>query len=78
MRWHLLILPAAGMLAGALALSPGARQHEVARLRAHFDSVDAELRQSQPLQLTPGQRTARVTLIDWLREYREAGRVPPQ
>ena len=88
MRWHLLILTAAGMLVGALALPRGARaapptgpealarRLEVARLRAHFDSVDAELRHAKALQLTPGQRTARATLIGWLREYRDAGRFP--
>lgn len=88
MRWHLVILTAAGMLAGALALPRGARavpptgpealarRLEVARLRAHFDSVDAELRRATALQLTPSQRTARATLIGWLREYRDAGRFP--
>jgi hypothetical protein len=88
MRWHLVILTAAGMLAGALALprgaravpptgpEPVARRLEVARLRAHFDSVDAELRHAKALQLTPSQRVARATLIGWLREYRDAGRFP--
>jgi hypothetical protein len=88
MRWHWSILPAAGMLAGMLALLPVARdvtrlgheplvrQHEVARLRAHFDSVDAELRGAETVQLTPGQRTVRGTLIGWLREYRVAGEFP--
>jgi uncharacterized protein DUF4440 len=88
MRWHLLILTAVGMLAGALALPRGAgavpptgpellaRRLEVARLRAHFDSVDAELRHAKALQLTPSQRTARATLIGWLQEYRDAGRFP--
>jgi hypothetical protein len=88
MRWQVLISAAVGMLAGALALplgprdapspdpAPLPRRLEVARLRAHFDSVDAELRDSKALQLTPGQRTARVTLIGWLRDYREAGTFP--
>ena len=85
MRWHLLILPAAALLAGAMALprtdltpnrheSP-ARRLEVARLRAHFDSVDAELRGAR-MQLTRAQHTSRVTLIGWLREYRDTGRFP--
>ena len=52
------------------------RQLEVARLRAHFDSVDIELRDAKALQLTPAQRTARVTLVGWLRDYREAGTFP--
>jgi hypothetical protein len=86
MRWHWLILTTAGV--GALALprsardvprtgpeSP-ARRLEVARLRAHFDSVDTELRDLKALQLSPSQRMVRVRLIGWLREYREAGKFP--
>jgi hypothetical protein len=88
MRWQWLILTAAGMLGGGLALPGGAREVppididaparrlEVARLRAHFDSVDAELRDAKALQLSPTQRTTRATLISWLREYREAGKFP--
>ena len=87
MRWHLLFLPAAGLLAGALAFSPGARtpapathdpvgrRLEVARLRAHFDSVGAELHAAQR-RLTPHQEAARATLVGWLREYRDAGEFP--
>jgi hypothetical protein len=52
------------------------RRLEVARLRAHFDSVDAELRLPTELPLTPAQRLGRTTLIGWLREYREAGSFP--
>jgi hypothetical protein len=52
------------------------RRLEVTRLRAHFDSVDAELRLPMALPLTPAQRTGRATLIGWLREYREAGSFP--
>jgi hypothetical protein len=48
----------------------------VARLRAHFDSVDAELRHATALQLTPSQQRARATLIGWLRGYRAAGQFP--
>jgi hypothetical protein len=87
MRWRWWIPAAVGTLAGALALlsipqshltppEPLARSLEVARLRAHFDSVDVELRGPQELQLTPGQRTTRATLIGWLREYRDAGVFP--
>ena len=88
MRWQLLILTATGMLAGTLALPPGARavlptgpeplaqRLEVARLRAHFDSVDAELRHANTLQFTPSQRRVRATLIGWLQEYRDAGQFP--
>ncbi len=88
MRWRLLILPAAGMLAAALAFSRNASdfpprgseslapQLEAARLRAHFDSVDTELRDAQAVRLASSQQTARVTLIGWLREYRDAGEFP--
>jgi hypothetical protein len=52
------------------------RRLEVARLRAHFDSVDVELQLPTALPLTPAQRTNRATLIGWLREYREVGSFP--
>jgi hypothetical protein len=51
-------------------------RREVVRLRAHFDSVDAELRARDVSRLTPGQRAARLELIAWLRDYRNAGRFP--
>lgn len=87
MRWHWWIPAGVGTLAGVLALlsnpqshltalEPLARRLEVARLRAHFDSVDVELRGPQGLQLTPRQHTTRATLIGWLREYRDAGMFP--
>ena len=64
-------------LAVTAADAPSARhaRAEVVRLRAHFDSVDAELRQAV-LSLTPSQRASRETLIRWLREYRDAGTFP--
>lgn len=49
---------------------------EVVRLRAHFDSVDVELRSRDISQLTPAQRQRRATLVQWLREYRDAGAFP--
>lgn len=49
---------------------------EVARLRAHFDSVDTELRARDVSHLSARQRASRTTLIRWLREYRDAGRFP--
>jgi hypothetical protein len=80
------LLFSAGLLASPLAFSLDAREitarpdvprrAEVARLRAHFDSVDAELRLATALHLTPSQRNARATLIGWLREYRDAGEFP--
>jgi Domain of unknown function (DUF4440) len=88
MRWNLLILTVVGMLAGAVALPRGARavpptdseplarRLEVARLRAHFDAVDAELRHAKALQFTSNQRRSRAILIGWLQEYRDAGEFP--
>ena len=88
MRWHLLILTVVGMLAGAAALPRGARavtpidseslarRLEMARLRAHFDTVDAEMRHAQALQFTSTQRRSRAILLGWLREYRDAGEFP--
>ena len=49
---------------------------EVARLRAHFDSVDTELRTRDVSHLSVEQRANRTRLIGWLREYRNAGRFP--
>lgn len=49
---------------------------ESARLRAHFDSVDVELRTRDVSHLTTEQRLARATLIGWLREYRDEGVFP--
>lgn len=64
-------------LAVTAADDPSARhaRAEVIRLRAHFDSVDTELRQAAP-SLTASQRDSRQTLIGWLREYRNAGAFP--
>jgi hypothetical protein len=52
------------------------RRHEVARLRAHFDSVDRELRLATRTALTSAQLASRTTLVGWLREYRNAGVFP--
>ncbi len=49
---------------------------EVARLRAHFDSVDTELRTRDVSHLSREQRANRAKLIAWLKEYRDAGRFP--
>ena len=49
---------------------------EVARLRAHFDSVDIELRTRDVSHLSAEQRASRARLIAWLREYRDAGQFP--
>lgn len=57
---------------------PRARQlrAEVVRLRAHFDSVDSELRNADISRLSAAQKAMRTQLISWLREYRDAGRFP--
>jgi hypothetical protein len=75
MRRAWLILPAAGVLAGALVFPRGAWQVPLP-LRAHFDSVDAELRAVKTLHLTHGHRTLRGALVGWLGEYREAREFP--
>ncbi len=87
MRSRHLILGLA--LAGAtLALSrgpvqpssvPGLTAHirtEAARLQAHFDRVDGELRERDLAALSPAQGAVRSTLIEWLRDYRHAARFP--
>jgi len=70
-------------LTGATALHrspPDARKlHLVAeqtRLRAHFDSVDTELRVADVSGLSAQQRSMRAKLVGWLREYRNAGVFP--
>ena len=61
----------------AAVLRPASDTHaEVVRLRAHFDSVDAELRAPTTEALSAPQRAARLQLIGWLREYRDAGVFP--
>ena len=49
---------------------------ERVRLRAHFDSVDAELRARDVAGMSSGQRAARATLVSWLRDYRNGGAFP--
>lgn len=49
---------------------------EIARLRAHFDVVDSELRARDVSSLSAQQRTVRAQLIEWLRDYRDAGQFP--
>jgi hypothetical protein len=51
-------------------------QGESSRLRAHFDSVDQELRDRDVSRLSEAQRAMRNQLISWLRDYRNAGRFP--
>src|SRR5258706_3266848 len=59
--------------ADSLELHRGA---EAVRLRAHFDSVDQELRARDISRLSAEQRAMRARLISWLRDYRNAGTFP--
>jgi hypothetical protein len=52
------------------------RRAEAGRLRAHFDSVDRELRTRDVSRLSAEQRAMRAKLISWLRDYRNAGTFP--
>lgn len=66
-------------LAGARVPNGESDNHlrgEVVRLRAHFDSVDSELRMRDASRLTPVQLERRGRLITWLVEYRNAGLFP--
>jgi hypothetical protein len=49
---------------------------EAARLRAHFDQMDVELRTRDVSHLSSSQRANRANLIAWLRDYRGAGEFP--
>lgn len=66
----------AGVAAAAPSPEPLARRLEIARLQAHFDSVDSELHRASARQYTVSQRRSRASLITWLREYRDAGQFP--
>lgn len=72
-----------GCVAGTLALaashSPSGHHEndvEIVRLRAHFDSVLAELRSADVAALSMAQRSARATLIERLGTYAAAGTFP--
>jgi hypothetical protein len=80
------LLVAAGstlvLSAAALHRAPPANARELhlraeaTRLRAHFDSVDQELRARDVSRLNESQRAMRTRLIAWLRDYRNAGTFP--
>jgi len=61
---------------GTISNANAGERTEVIRLRAHFDSVDTELRSRELATLSASQRVERTRLIGWLREYRNAGRFP--
>src|SRR5437879_5354111 len=68
-----------GALATALWQPPAPISFAAAertRLRAHFDSVERELRAQDVPGLPPGRRAARVRLLDILRSYRLRGVFP--
>jgi hypothetical protein len=71
-----------GSLVVAAAFTLGARpapsfeEREVARIRAHFDSVFIELESRDLSRLTAAQRSARATHIARLKDYRDAGVFP--
>lgn len=67
---------AAMTIAGSRDSRAALEAREVHRLRAHFDSVDLELRARTPSTLRPSQQAARAELIAWLRDYRDAGVFP--
>ncbi|MCU0647774.1 MAG: hypothetical protein MUF00_07245 [Gemmatimonadaceae bacterium] len=52
------------------------RTAEVARIRAHFDSVLGELRARDVSSYAPAQRAARARLLDSLAAYRDRGQFP--
>jgi hypothetical protein len=55
---------------------PELRRTETIRLRAHFDSVLAELAGRDVSELAPSQRAARATLVRRLADYRDRGVFP--
>jgi hypothetical protein len=62
--------------AATSSIHVGASALEIARLRAHFDSVLGELRAADVSALASSQRLARETLIARLEQYAAAGRFP--
>ena len=56
--------------------SPADRAREVARIRAHLERVEGELRASTPATLTPAQAEQRAFAIEHLRQYIVAERYP--
>jgi hypothetical protein len=65
-----------GPLIALLALSIPAAPGQVARIRAHLEHVEAELRRAPDAGLTAAQQRRRARLLDELRRYRAGGRFP--
>ena len=86
MRYRAVVAVAVcGAAAAALAAWPAGTHHredqalrrtETIRLRAHFDSVLAELAARDVSTLTPSQRAARAMLVRRLTDYRDRGVFP--
>jgi hypothetical protein len=57
-------------------VADGARTTEIRRIRAHFDSVLAELPTRDVAALSSSQRAHRAALLTTLRAYRDAGAFP--
>lgn len=72
------LLVAGALMVGGAGVWEGATfdAGEVVRLRAHFDSVDRELRSADVAGLSIAQREQRNRVITWLRDYRNAGLFP--
>jgi hypothetical protein len=60
----------------AASNADAARAVEVARIRAHFDSVLTELPARDLTALTPAQRGRRLAALETLRRYRDRGDFP--
>jgi len=89
MRTHVVLVGAALSLAASVALSgdgadrsgvagvvDAGRAVEVARIRAHFDSVLQELTVGDRASRGPAQRARRAALLATLRAYRDRGDFP--
>lgn len=77
------LLVISGLAAALVVLTvpemrPGvtADRAEVTRLRAHFDSVDGELRRAALVGPDAARGASRARLISWLKDYRNAGEFP--
>jgi hypothetical protein len=78
MRPHVVIAVSLSAVLAAAAARPAAdsRAVEVRRIRAHFDSVLAELPARDLSALTAEQRSRRAALVATLRAYRDRGAFP--
>ena len=72
----ILLVAAVTRPGSAIARTPAGAEGEVRRIRAHFDSVLAELAARDVGRLTEAQRMNRAALVDTLRAYRKGGIFP--